>query len=91
MYHYLGNFQLYKTSKFKKCSVYRCLCKIDDAYFSCAIEMIDRIEIAPGESAQVEITFLYIDLVAPRIQVGSVYQICDGSQPIGEILIAQDP
>lgn len=91
MYHYLGNFQLYETSKFHKYSGYRCLCRIDDAYFTGKIEMLDRTELAPGEFTRVQIWFLCIDLVAPRIQVGSIYQVCEGSRPIGEISIAQDP
>jgi hypothetical protein len=90
MYHYLGNFQLYETSTTKH-SEYRCPCKIDGAYFDCQIKMVNRLELCPGESVEVQICFLSIDLVAPCIKVDNVYQLYEGSQPIGEMLITQDP
>ncbi|MBZ8183104.1 hypothetical protein [Oscillatoria salina] len=90
MYHYLGNFELYGTSK-AKYSGYRCLCQIDNAYFDCQVEFVDRLEIKPGESLLVRIWFLSIDLVAPHIKIGNVYKICEGLRPIANILIIQDP
>jgi hypothetical protein len=91
MYHYLGRFHLYETAKCVKYSGLRRPCEIDSAYFDCQINLVDLEQIAPGELAQVEITFLAIDLVTSLIQLGNHYQICEASRPIGEILIDKDP
>jgi hypothetical protein len=91
MYHYLGRFHLYKTAKFVKYSGLRCPCEIDSAYFDCQINLVDLEQIAPGESAEVEIIFIAIDLVTSLIQIGNHYQICEASWPIGEIFIDKDP
>lgn len=91
MYHYLGSFQLDETAKYDKHSGLRCLCKIDNEYFNCQVDIIDYEKVSPGESAKVKITFLSIHLVASLVQVDSYYQLCEGSRPIGKILIAKDP
>jgi hypothetical protein len=91
MYHYLGRFQLYETAKCSKYSSLRRPCEIDGAYFDCQINLVNLEQIAPGESAEVTITFLAIDLVTSLIQIGNHYQIYEASEPIGEIFIDKDP
>jgi hypothetical protein len=91
MYHYLGSFQLYETSRSINSYRNRCPCKIDNAYYDSIIEIINQSELAPSKSVEVQISFLSIDLIAPLIKVGGVYQVCEGSRPIGDVLILHDP
>jgi hypothetical protein len=90
-YHYLGKFQLYESCKCPCFSYLRRPCKIIDRYFDCQLTLVGQERLNPGESGEVQVTFLCIDLVSPLIQIGDCYEICEGSRPIGEIVITQDP
>jgi hypothetical protein len=90
MHHFQGDIYLCNHSK-KKFSGYRCLCKIESTYFDCQIDLIDRLELSPGSRAEVQISFLSINLVAPILKIGQTYQLYEGRQYFGEIFIREDP
>jgi hypothetical protein len=91
MYHYLGNLQWYESCRYPCFSKKRLPCKIVDRYFDCQLDLVDQEMLMPGESGEAQVTFLSIDLVAPLIQVGGYYEICEGSRPMGKIFIISDP
>jgi hypothetical protein len=91
MYHYLGSFQLHDNSRVIRQFGYRCQSYIDNIRSDCLIELVNLSELLPNRSAKVQISFVSIKLVAPLINIGCVYQICEGSKPVGEVTISQDP
>jgi hypothetical protein len=98
MYHYFGTFQLYeiaRTHRLDSSSIG--VCKINDRYFDCYVNLVDQESISRGEFDEVYITFLRADLVTPLIQIGDRYQVHlpdyendDLSHLGGEILIHGD-
>jgi hypothetical protein len=94
MYHYLGHFTLYDTSRSGRItplrSGFRCPCKIGEEYFDCMVEFVIQQELSLGNSADVRLSFLSIRDVASRLRVGDSYQLCEGSRPVGEVRITRD-
>jgi ribosomal protein S1 len=98
MYHYLGNLQWHESCGYSCFSSMQVLCKIADRWFFGRLDLVDRERLNPGESGEVQVKFLRIDLVSQLIQVGSHVRI-HGHQGVqsslqsisGEILITQDP
>jgi hypothetical protein len=90
-YHYLANLRWYESCRHRCSTDMRMPCKIIDHYFDCRFDLVGRVMLMPGESGEVRLTFLSIDLVASLIQVGGHYEIYEGSRPIGEIFIISDP
>lgn len=82
---YRGILRLYENCKYPRYSIFRCPCKINDSFFDCSIEMLDREKLEPGESTEVEISFMRIDLVVPLIEIDERYQV--EIRSCGEILI----
>jgi hypothetical protein len=95
MHHYEGKFSLLSTEqggrKNPLFSGYRSgLFKIEGNHFGCLIDLINQTELKPGEAASVHVTFIAIELAAPRIRVGHSYEICEGAKLIGNLLIETD-
>lgn len=91
MYHYLGSFQLYENSRVIRRFGYRCQSCIDNVSYDCKVDLVDRSELTPNNSTKIQLSFLAIQLVAPLINIGNVYQMNEGSRPIGEVAILHDP
>jgi predicted HNH restriction endonuclease len=91
MYHYLGSFQLYENSRVIRRFGYRCQSCIDNIRYDCKIELIEQSELLPNSSTKIQISFLLIQLVVLLVKTGNVYQLNEGSKPIGEVTILQDP
>ena len=92
MYHYLGDFQLYENSRIIRQFGYRCQsCFDNNTRSDCLIELVDQLELLPGNSAKIQVSFLAINLVAPLINVGDTCKMYEGSRPVGEVYISHDP
>ena len=94
MYHYLAQFKLYETSKSGRSAPLRtgvrCPCKVEGENFDCFAEFIVAEEIQPGDSTDVRLSFLSIELLASRLQVGEAYELCDGGKAVGEVRLTKD-
>lgn len=94
MYHYLGHFKFYETSKSGRITPlrtgFRCPCKIDSEFFDCFAEFVGTHEILPGESTDVRLSFLSTETLASRLRIGEAYELCDGWKPVGEVRLTKD-
>lgn len=94
MYHYVGHFTLYDTSRSGRRtplrSGFRCPCKIGEDHFDCMAEFISGSDLLPGLSTDVWLSFLSIQQVAPLLRIGDSYQLCDGLKPVGEVCLTRD-
>jgi hypothetical protein len=94
VYHYLGHFKLYEASKSGRTAPlrtgFRCPCKVEGELFDCLAEFVGAQEILPGESTDVRLSFLSMQLLASRLRVGEVYELCDGWKPVGEVRLTKD-